>query len=239
MNLKFVSSSPRRSFWHLSILGSLALGCSFARTPFVLKELNSTNQPNAQTQHVPLTTRIARMTREQLADAYVKPEAVASWLSAIDHNPQPLLDLVVCLRDRQSAGDPAECYALFMKTTVPAARLVAGQISVVKSAWAIPPPPLDLDATPDQTSNGLAVLPGSSGNKSSDVSVISKPHVAMTRLADRKSEASQTELDVERLLGNIRTLAPTLLTLENVFGKSIESGVFLAGIKEGLAATRN
>jgi len=145
----------------------------------------------------------------------------------------------MCLRDRQSAGDPSECYALFMKTTAPTPRLAAGQISVEPSAWAIPPPPLNLDATSDQSSDSPAASPGSSAKKSSDTSIISKPHVAMTGLAERNSEASQTELDVERLVGNIRTLAPTLLMLENVLGKTIESGVFLAGIKEGLAATRN
>jgi len=103
----------------LCVLATQA-GCPWLRTPGVLKALNGTSGPaDPNAPKIDLATRIARLTKAHLADAYVEPGRVAEWLDALGQKPGPVTDLVSCLvkvRDQPSAGAGQtlrQCYDAF------------------------------------------------------------------------------------------------------------------------------
>ena len=85
---------------------AMSMGCSYMRTPYAIQQLNGTNQPSTQAHPVPLADRVARLTRQHLADAYVDPSTVGRWLSLVESHPEPLTHLATCLYEQQNVGDP-------------------------------------------------------------------------------------------------------------------------------------
>lgn len=116
---------------------ALLAACSALRTPALLEELNGTSAPTGAPR-APLATRISRLAKSHLADAYIHPERVAGWLRVAGETPAPLLKLVRCLNG-EGLFDPGPCYADFM------AQAAAG-------AFGLPRPPASLDAIKNRES---------------------------------------------------------------------------------------
>ena len=87
-------------------------GCSALsamRTKGALSQLNGTASPPDPSLQVPLATRIARLAKSHLADAYVDPQRVAGWMAALGDEPGPLTNLVACLATAPADEIPS-CY---------------------------------------------------------------------------------------------------------------------------------
>lgn len=120
------------------ILAALFCACARLRTPALLEELNGTSAPASGAPTVELVARIARLTKNQMADAYVDPQRAAGWLRAAGDAPAPLSKLVRCLTG-EGLFDPRPCYGDFM------AQAAAG-------AFGLPRPPDALDAIENRES---------------------------------------------------------------------------------------
>jgi hypothetical protein len=106
----------------------VAAGCSKLRTTGALQALNSPAAPPNPGEDPPATvserTRIARLTKAHLADAYVDPQRVGAWLAALGASPRSLLELSRCLVAAKAAGalavkGPDACYDEFMEAVSP------------------------------------------------------------------------------------------------------------------------
>lgn len=123
----------------VSILAAVLLvACAKLRTPALLEELNGTAAPASAATKVELVTRIARLTKDQMEDAYIDPQRVAGWLRATGNAPAPISKLVRCLNG-EGLFDPAPCYGDFMAQA--AAR-----------TFGLPKPPESLDAIKNRES---------------------------------------------------------------------------------------
>lgn len=114
------------------LAAAVLAGCGALRTPALLEQLNGTSAPEPGAPRVKLATRVARLAKGHMADAYVDPRRVGGWLRAAGGAPAPLLALVRCLAG-EGSFDPAPCYADFM------AQAASG-------AFGLPRPPASLDA---------------------------------------------------------------------------------------------
>lgn len=198
-------------------------GCAYMRTPYAIEQLNGTNAPPSTAKRVPETTRVSRLVRQHLTDAYVSQATVSQWLLAVEQHPKPLSELVTCLYEKQNAGDPDECYALFMGAVAPLPRLVPTPPSGYRldfgtSVWKLPAPPLELAA------------PGANPDT---------PVVSMARLLDRSSPETATELDAERFIGNVRAIGSSLVALSHVLGRPLDDKALNQGIQAGAALARD
>src|SRR5262245_42453901 len=104
-------------FFLFFLAAALTTGCSYMRTGFVLDELNQPGAPSDRPAHPDVPTRVARLTRTQLADSYLVPTAVATWMNALGENAEPLLQFYDCLLRSHGAAQ-AECFRTFMAITV-------------------------------------------------------------------------------------------------------------------------
>jgi len=107
---------------------AVAAGCSKLRTTGALRALNAPAAPANPGEDPPVAvsqrTRIARLTKAQLADSYLDPQRVGGWLAALGARPKPLVDLSRCLVDVKAAGaqavkGPDACYDEFMEAVSP------------------------------------------------------------------------------------------------------------------------
>jgi predicted acylesterase/phospholipase RssA len=95
-----------------------AMGCSALRTKGALQALNGTSSPPDPKYQVTLSTRVARLAKGHLADAYVDPARAAGWMAALGHAPAPLERLAGCIVSAATALGPEEaCYDAFMRDT--------------------------------------------------------------------------------------------------------------------------
>jgi predicted acylesterase/phospholipase RssA len=126
------------SVWFRGSILFAALGsssCSYMRTGYLLDQLNAPSTPETGVPVVSVSTRVARLTRDSLADAYLEPPAVAAYMNALAADSEPLGLLASCL-----AGDPpvagyAKCYDRFIDT------------AVNTSKWGVPDAPSSVDTT--------------------------------------------------------------------------------------------
>jgi predicted acylesterase/phospholipase RssA len=129
--------------WTWIVLGWLTLSCSALRTPALLERVNAppTEKPPPP---VPLEERIARMTYAHLADSYVDPPTVATWLRAVGQHPEAVVVLHDCLvGDSEAAGtnEPSltHCYSDFP----------ARGVSHAYAPWGLPAAPRKIDPDKD------------------------------------------------------------------------------------------
>ena len=99
-----------------------SLSCAYMKTGFVLDTLNTPTpaKPGAPTVDVP--TRIARLTRDSLADAYLDPGATAAWMKALGADEEPLARMTTCLTGPPGVNGYDGCYDRFVAAAVVAAR---------------------------------------------------------------------------------------------------------------------
>src|SRR5262249_5254990 len=105
--------------------------CSYMRTGSVLDKLNHPAQGGgAAPPRTDVATRVARLTRTHLGDAYLDPTMVALWMKNVADEPEALLAFYQCLVDQGvSTGG---CYdTKFIPVAVTAPR------------WGVPPAPDD------------------------------------------------------------------------------------------------
>jgi predicted acylesterase/phospholipase RssA len=113
----------------VAILGAVACaGCPQARTPYLLKTLNSGLSSGTPPARTPADVRLARLARSQLADSYFDPQTVGSWMQKAAHDPSPILAQLDCLRAKRT--QPESCYRAFDLGETPAN--AAGKI------WGLP-----------------------------------------------------------------------------------------------------
>lgn len=122
------------------LLGALALSsCPSLRTPALLQELNKPASPaGSGIARLEPSTRIARLAKGHMGDAYVYPIRVAAWLIAMGQSPNSLIDLVRCLENPPSF-DPEACFGTFTD-------------AVSKGVWGLPPAPATLEGLKDRGS---------------------------------------------------------------------------------------
>lgn len=125
---KHTFSSPKRIRLFIRVVAAFCVlaiqpSCSWLRTPAVLKELNGTSgPPDPNAPKIGLATRIARLTKAHLADAYVEPSRVAVWFTALGGKPDALVGLMTCIVEVSNQPDAIKatgkslrgCYDDFM-----------------------------------------------------------------------------------------------------------------------------
>jgi predicted acylesterase/phospholipase RssA len=114
-----------------AIVGAAIVGCSYMRTGGVLDKLNHPSEAaGAPPPRVDIATRVARLTRTHLSDAYVDPTTVALWMKSVADKPEVLLDFYRCLVDKGVSS--AFCYDT---------KLIP--VAVTAPLWGVPPVPGD------------------------------------------------------------------------------------------------
>jgi predicted acylesterase/phospholipase RssA len=110
-----------------ALLSLASLSCAYMKTGFVLDTLNTPTpaKPGAPTVDVP--TRIARLTRDSLADSYLDPGATAAWMKALGADVEPLARMTTCLTAPPGVNAYSGCYDRFVAAAVTGAR------------WGVPP----------------------------------------------------------------------------------------------------
>ena len=95
-----------------------SLSCAYMKTGFVLDTLNTPTpaKPGAPTVDVP--TRIARLTRDSLADSYLDPGASAAWMKALGADEEPLARMTTCLTGPPGVNGYDGCYDRFVAAAV-------------------------------------------------------------------------------------------------------------------------
>jgi predicted acylesterase/phospholipase RssA len=109
-----------RTSLFLAALASLS--CSYMRTGFVLDTLNSPTPPKPGAPTIDVPTRIARLTRDSLADAYLEPGAAAAWMNALGSDEAPVAQMTSCLAGRPGLNGYDACYDRFVAAAVVAPR---------------------------------------------------------------------------------------------------------------------
>ena len=118
---------------------ALLCSCEALRTPALMKALNdSGGAPDPGAPRVELSTRVARLAKSHMADAYVDPARVGEWLAAMGKDPAPVARLASCLV-RPPGFDPQTCFDTFMDATA------AG-------LWGLPLPPTAVEPLKDRAS---------------------------------------------------------------------------------------
>jgi predicted acylesterase/phospholipase RssA len=108
------------------------IGCSYAKTPYLLQALNSGAASSGTPPVRPAAdVRIGRLVRTQMADSYFDVLAVASWMQKAAAQPSPIADQLGCLRAKRT--QPEICYRAFDLNEIPAGS--AGKV------WGLDPPP--------------------------------------------------------------------------------------------------
>jgi hypothetical protein len=97
-----------------ALLSLASLSCAYMKTGFVLDTLNTPTpaKPGAPTVDVP--TRIARLTRDSLADSYLDPGATAAWMKALGADVEPLARMTTCLTAPPGVNAYSGCYDRFV-----------------------------------------------------------------------------------------------------------------------------
>lgn len=124
------------SFWFRSSVLAVALlstSCDFLRAEYVLNRLNEPSKSKGTAPKIDVATRVARLTRDSLADAYIEPGKVATYMNALGSDPAPLESLASCLAGKPPMGGYGRCYDRFIGGVV-----VAGK-------WGIPAAPSNVD----------------------------------------------------------------------------------------------
>ncbi|MGC4118716.1 MAG: patatin-like phospholipase family protein [Myxococcales bacterium] len=119
----------------VSLAACLALplaGCSFARTPYLLEQMNS-GMGGTPPPPPPAAERIADDVRTHLVDGYFDLPAVSGWMTSAAADPKPLLDELICLR--ANPADTGPCFETFAGAAVAAWSLPA----VPASGGVMPP----------------------------------------------------------------------------------------------------
>jgi predicted acylesterase/phospholipase RssA len=116
----------------LAALGSTS--CSYMRTGFLLDQLNAPSAPEATAAAVvDVSTRVARLTRDSLADAYLDPPTVAAYMNALAADAAPLGVLASCLAGNPPVTGYAKCYDRFI------------DVAVTTPKWGVPDAPSSVD----------------------------------------------------------------------------------------------
>jgi predicted acylesterase/phospholipase RssA len=100
-------------------------GCGYARTPYLLKTMNSgvggTVQPRPAANE-----RIARVAQQHIQDSYFGPKLVATWMAAVGKDSTPISTQLACMRSKRPTF--GVCY---------------NQIDLdAATTWGLPPVPL-------------------------------------------------------------------------------------------------
>lgn len=102
----------------LMVVLTAGSGC-ILRTPTLMRVLNGSGSSGTTLPPRPkLATRIARLSKAHLSDAYIDPTSTGRWMRTMGSSPAPLTTLVRCLAD---GGDPQHCYGTFTDSEAPAA----------------------------------------------------------------------------------------------------------------------
>jgi predicted acylesterase/phospholipase RssA len=100
----------------LALLAAGAPGCSDLRTTGAIRALSGTAAPPDHRYQATLETRIARLAKGQLADAYVDPARAGGWMLALGAAPAPLEDLQRCLVEAPGAPETeGACHGAFLR----------------------------------------------------------------------------------------------------------------------------
>jgi len=199
-------------------------GCHYMRTTYALEQLNKPSQPSGPVRKVDVPTRVARLTRDQLVDAYIEPKRVVDWLSAVERNPKPILDMLDCLKRTESLGDPTECYQQFSKAVLPPPQKKGSQLDFGTSAWGLPAAPLEIEPPRKSGAAASGAAPGD---------------VTMTRLVDPTTAEAAAELDAQRFTANARALPSSLLALQHAVGSRLSDADLKSGLATGLGSARS
>jgi predicted acylesterase/phospholipase RssA len=84
------------------------VGCQYARTPYLLKALNSGVGSGAPPARATPSERIARETRMHVEDSYFNPTTVGAWMAAVGAASDPIALELGCLRGHRADSGP--CY---------------------------------------------------------------------------------------------------------------------------------
>ncbi|MHB8874431.1 MAG: patatin-like phospholipase family protein [Myxococcaceae bacterium] len=93
-------------------------GCHFMRTDFILETLNRPATPAPGAPTIGVATRVARLTRDHLADAYLDPTRVSGWMSAMAADPHDLEAMKDCLASAPASSGYSRCYQLFQEQAI-------------------------------------------------------------------------------------------------------------------------
>jgi predicted acylesterase/phospholipase RssA len=110
------------------------LSCGYARTGYLLDTLND-SPPAKPGPVIDIPTRVARLTRDALADSYFDPATTARWMDALGTDTPPIASLTECLSGAPPQPGYGSCYERFTADTVLATR------------WGIPEAPASIDLT--------------------------------------------------------------------------------------------
>jgi predicted acylesterase/phospholipase RssA len=87
-----------RSRWLIASSAFLFLIGCFARTPYLLKTLNTGSSSSAAPTRLSPAERVAIEVTTLVEDSYFDPKTVAAWMSAAAKTPTPITDQLNCLR---------------------------------------------------------------------------------------------------------------------------------------------
>lgn len=82
-------------------------GCCYARTPYLLKMMNS-GAGGAIPSRPAANERIARVAQQHIQDSYFTPKLVATWMAAVGKDSTPISAQLACMRSKRPAV--AVCY---------------------------------------------------------------------------------------------------------------------------------
>lgn len=114
-----------------ALLASI-VSCGYARTGYLLDTLNKSPPPKPGPV-IDIPTRVARLTRDALADSYFDPTTTARWMEALGTDAEPIASLTECLAGAPPEAGYGSCFERFTAAAVLATR------------WGIPGAPASID----------------------------------------------------------------------------------------------
>jgi predicted acylesterase/phospholipase RssA len=120
-----------RVFFRGALLASI-LSCGYARTGYLLDTLNQ-SPPAKPGPVIDIPTRVARLTRDALADSYFDPATTAGWMAALAADNEPTAKLTECLSGAPPARGYGTCFERFT------------EVAVLSPRWGIPDATANID----------------------------------------------------------------------------------------------
>jgi predicted acylesterase/phospholipase RssA len=108
------------------------VSCGYARTGYLLDTLNR-SPPAKPGPVIDIPTRVARLTRDSLADSYFDPATTARWMEALGADDEPIAQLTECLSGSPPPLGYGTCFDRFTG------------VAVLATRWGIPDAPASID----------------------------------------------------------------------------------------------